>query len=252
MMRFLSFIVIVVIPVALTGQLNSDKITDFSSHGKIVRDSLIGEYKFNPLYSYGKIDIYNDSTCEIVGIPGCYSCMSFPECGTWRIKGKHIIVENYPDSYLLQSKFLNDSVIYIYNTLNKPINADIFKNGQRSILLNQEKEIKISKENVDSLWIYDGFYNPMKIYNRTDEDDFYIFRIYNSCSSEDFRYKFKILKNYNLKGYIFTCTDTWPSAMVNGNKFFYYVNRRIKGNGYFFVVSVQKVFNMIHLAIIPL
>jgi hypothetical protein len=202
MMRFLSFIVIVLIPVALTGQLHSGKITDFTSHDKIVRDSLIGEFKFIPNYSCGKIDIYNDSTCKIIGIPGSYSGMAFPECGTWRIKGKHLIVENYPESYLLQSKFLNDSVISIYNTLNKPINANIFKNGQLSILLNQEKEIKISKENVDSLWIYDGFYKLMKIYNRANEDDFYIFRIYYRCSFEDFKYKFKILKNYNLKGYL--------------------------------------------------
>ncbi len=202
MIRFLSFIVIILISVTLTGQFNSGKINDFISQDKIERDSLIGEFKFNPLYSYGKIDLYEDSTCKIVGIPGCYSCMVFPECGTWRIKGKYLIVENYPDSYLLQSKFLNDSVIYIYNTLGKPINADIYKNGQLTILFNQENGIKISKENVDSLWIYDGFYKPMKIYNRVDEDDFYIFRIYNRCSFENFKYKFKILENYCLKGHL--------------------------------------------------
>jgi hypothetical protein len=171
---------------------------------KIIPDSLIGEFAIKPELKlhYGIINLYSDNSCEIISLPGCYSCIVFETFGKWEIKGKYLILENNPKYKftLLESKTLNNNYVII-DVINYLLGITVYKDGKIKNIGPIKKDlVKIPKTDFDSLIVFSQ-QNSLKIYNKKNEKDYFKISDY-PINYWEFHYKLHINNDYSLKGYL--------------------------------------------------
>jgi hypothetical protein len=166
---------------------------------KIEKDSLIGTFCVTSECVIGTINLYDDNTCQITPLPGCYSCIVFDTYGNWRIKGRYLILENNPKyKYtLIEKQFLNNNYVTFHN-IDGYLNLFIYKNGVHiyTPTVDSTGIVKINKSDFDSIW-FDNL--KLMIYNTNQQNDYYKISGY-PINYWIFKYKLLIKKDYSLTG----------------------------------------------------
>lgn len=188
----LSFLCFILFPLSILAQQGPHKVC---------RDSLVGTFAMYPTDNTGRVHLRADSTCSIINIPDCPSCLALEFCGIWEIKGRKVIIKSFPQDTLLNSEFTGDTSITIWNTGPSSYGwIQTFLNDGTAPLHSLPKNgfIKIPKANLDSIQIA-----PLALLKTIypNGHDFYEFKIYPRCMIDNpSRHEYKIHPNYTLKG----------------------------------------------------
>ena len=180
-----------------------------NSNDEINIDSLIGIFHSTnkEAYSSGgpsqvRITFRNDTSFFIAFVPK-YAGPILGELGKWRIKGKYILMENYPmrKPILLDSKKTNDKFITIQTIGDAPF-CFAFSDGNLTSFFEDDGFFKIPKNGLDSIRVTDNIVNSYMIYNKEIENNNFTINFFEIKSLSVFSYKLKIGENYSLKGQI--------------------------------------------------